>query len=711
MKKFKKLLAGIMTLAMLVTMLPATVLAADDECTDAACTTPHVAKIGEKRYHSIQDAINAAATGETVQIMEGTYAVPSMKAGITLEGAIKEDGTPAVRLEGTLGSTHNITLKNLHIKGGNAQRDAYASGNVLFENVTFEATGVYAIHYDGATDATLEFKDCTIIGWAALGGSASWKSCTFDGCIIKGNGTYGVIRTYYDATISNCTFDVANVNPKDSFQDGIHVVDSAKTVVNNCTNKNGNMEDIIFAAARIGNVYYGTLQAALKDAKAGDIIILKEDTTVTKDLTIPEGVTVKGNLILNNGKTIDNNGVIDGNVVIVMGELKGTGTVTGAVTNIDFGTNKFTKDGNTVIVATASSSKDPAKVEITYNGNTTIVNIPVDGQSEMILNTDGTATVNTGNTIIVNGNTITVLEGSVTLNPDITVTIPEGSTAKVGDTEIEVVDGNVVVNKDGTVTVSEGSVIKVNGNEISLPYGGTINADGTVTPNPAPPAPSTSSKKSTKKYAVSIDADEIENGIIKLSHSKAKKGATVTLTVTPDAGYELDKLVVLNKDGNEVELKDKGDGKFTFKMPRGGVEVDASFAEADAVVAKDTAKIVLTIDSIVALVNGEPVVNDVAPIIKGERTFLPIRLIAEELGATVTWNEAEQSVTIVKDDMTIVIYIGQAFALVNGEPVQLDEAAFIVNGRTYLPLRFVAENLGAVVTWDGLARTVTIVAE
>ena len=203
----------------------------------------------------------------------------------------------------------------------------------------------------------------------------------------------------------------------------------------------------------------------------------------------------------------------------------------------------------------------------------------------------------------------------------------------------------------------------------------------------------------------------MEDGTVKASSTSAKKGATVTLTVTPDDGYELDKLVVLDKDGNEVELKDKGDGKFTFKMPRGGVEVDASFAEADAVVAKDTTKIVLTIDSIVALVNGEPVVNDVAPIIKGERTFLPIRLIAEELGATVTWNETEKSVTIVKDDMTIVIYIGQAFALVNGEPVQLDAPAFIENDRTYLPLRFVAENLGAVVTWDGLARTVTIVAE
>jgi len=59
--------------------------------------------------------------------------------------------------------------------------------------------------------------------------------------------------------------------------------------------------------------------------------------------------------------------------------------------------------------------------------------------------------------------------------------------------------------------------------------------------------------------------------------------------------------------------------------------------------------------------------------------------------------------------MSIVIYIGQAFALVNGEPVQLDAPAFIQNGRTYLPVRFISENLGAVVTWDDTAKTVTIV--
>lgn len=230
-----------------------------------------------------------------------------------------------------------------------------------------------------------------------------------------------------------------------------------------------------------------------------------------------------------------------------------------------------------------------------------------------------------------------------------------------------------------------------------------------------PSAPSTGGGGGgSTKYSVSIDKDEIENGTVKLSSTRAVKGSTVTITVTPDVGYALDELKVLDKDGKEVELTDKGDGKFTFKMPRGGVEIEASFKKIaeDVVVDKpaiEETTLVLTIGQAIYQLNGEYKANDVAPIIKADRTFLPIRLVAEALGATVTWNEADQSVTIVEGDTTIVIYIGQAFALVNGNPVQLDAPAFIANSRTYLPVRFVAENLGANVSWDGTAQTVTII--
>ena len=85
------------------------------------------------------------------------------------------------------------------------------------------------------------------------------------------------------------------------------------------------------------------------------------------------------------------------------------------------------------------------------------------------------------------------------------------------------------------------------------------------------------SSSSSDRYEISKPSD-VENGSIKVSDSKAEKGDTVTITVTPDEGYELDELVVYDEDGDEIDLKDKGDGKFTFEMPKGDVEIEVSFA-------------------------------------------------------------------------------------------------------------------------------------
>ncbi len=118
--------------------------------------------------------------------------------------------------------------------------------------------------------------------------------------------------------------------------------------------------------------------------------------------------------------------------------------------------------------------------------------------------------------------------------------------------------------------------------------------------------------------------------------------------------------------------------------------------------------IVLTIDSVNIKVNNNTLINDVAPIIVNDRTMLPIRVIAEELGAKVDWDEAQQKVTVTKDDKTIRVYIDSDTAYVNDEVVKLDSPAFIQNSRTYLPLRFISENLGAEVDWDGDLQQVTV---
>ena len=102
----------------------------------------------------------------------------------------------------------------------------------------------------------------------------------------------------------------------------------------------------------------------------------------------------------------------------------------------------------------------------------------------------------------------------------------------------------------------------------------------TVTANWSRDGGSSSSGRddSDPRYAVGIP-DKTENGSVSVSPKNASQGDRVTVTVKPDAGYELDSLKVFDKNGKELELTDKGDGRFTFIMPAGRVEVKATFTE------------------------------------------------------------------------------------------------------------------------------------
>lgn len=89
---------------------------------------------------------------------------------------------------------------------------------------------------------------------------------------------------------------------------------------------------------------------------------------------------------------------------------------------------------------------------------------------------------------------------------------------------------------------------------------------------------SSGSSSSNPAYSVTTPSKS-ENGGVAVSSKNARKGDAVTVTVTPDAGYQLDKLTVTDKNGNVLKLTDKGDGKYSFTMPDGKVEIKAVFAK------------------------------------------------------------------------------------------------------------------------------------
>lgn len=209
----------------------------------------------------------------------------------------------------------------------------------------------------------------------------------------------------------------------------------------------------------------------------------------------------------------------------------------------------------------------------------------------------------------------------------------------------------------------------------------------------------------TSKYAVNVNISG--DGTAEADKNTAGRGATVTITVTPDEGCELVRLVVTDKYGDVIDVVDQGNGEYTFRMPSTKVNIEAYFTTA-AVEEPAERTMILTIGDTAAEVNGEYVENDVAPIIRNERTMLPVRFVAEALGAEVAWDAEAQKATITKDDTVIEIYINQPFAFVNNEAIELDSPAFIENSRTYLPLRFIVENLGAEVEWDAVSQKVII---
>jgi hypothetical protein len=119
--------------------------------------------------------------------------------------------------------------------------------------------------------------------------------------------------------------------------------------------------------------------------------------------------------------------------------------------------------------------------------------------------------------------------------------------------------------------------------------------------------------------------------------------------------------------------------------------------------------------TISVLVNGKPVVAETPAVIVSDRTMLPFRAVFNALGVpdnSIRWNPNSKSIEVWAQKKYIFLAIGSNFALINDgisdSMVQLDAPPYIEMGRTMVPVRFVAETLGADVTWQEKSRTVII---
>jgi N-acetylmuramoyl-L-alanine amidase len=104
--------------------------------------------------------------------------------------------------------------------------------------------------------------------------------------------------------------------------------------------------------------------------------------------------------------------------------------------------------------------------------------------------------------------------------------------------------------------------------------------------------------------------------------------------------------------------------------------------------------------------NEKQLTSEVAPRIVNDNTIVPVRIIAENIGAKVGWEDKSRKVTINKGDVSIELTINNPVVLVKGKSIKLEVAPTIIDDKTMLPLRFIGEQLGVKFNWDELTRSV-----
>ena len=228
------------------------------------------------------------------------------------------------------------------------------------------------------------------------------------------------------------------------------------------------------------------------------------------------------------------------------------------------------QEGETVLLlrdvsesATVSATKD---VLLNLNGHTITGNLTVIGA----LTIQDAGTTGKVNGVIQGSGDICILGGSYTQE------IPEDFCPD-GYGPNKNADGTYGVHKhvwdDGEITIEATETT-----EGVKTYTCTVcNAERTET-IPATGTQSSGSPSGSATYAVTTPGD-VTNGSVTVSPSRASSGRTVTITVTPDEGYELDELIVTDANGNEIRVTDKGNGKYTFTMPRSRVTVSVTFRQ------------------------------------------------------------------------------------------------------------------------------------
>ncbi len=683
-------------------------------------TAPEESKIDS--FDKLKAAIEAAEAGETIKLdadITGDVVVPEgVNITIDLNGkkitnsvghTIMNNGTLTIKGEGTVDNiTHGkAALYNkgtVTLNGGtfdrtkeNGKSDSSSGGNSYY---TIKNVGKMTIN-EGVNVLTAEGNG-ELGRFSSLVANGYYNGTTYDNdrgvdnpTLIINNGTFsgglntiknddraeltindGTFKNFYQATVQN--HNIATINGG-TYKAASDASSTGKETygVYNC----GCGADIDLGTLTVtGGIFEGADYAIADVSSQSAIVNISGGCFSGAKGAIVKGTNPDATISISGGTFSDkpaNAYVAEGYKAI---QVKGDKYVV---------TNKIALDKTSTRIRRGYT--DTLKAIVEANGKTYEVADPITWASDK----EAVATVENG---VVTGvdygsATITATLGGVTEAP---TTPGETETPDTTDAPTTQAEGDTATG-DGTDTDGDNTPSN------------TLTASCTVTVFKKSSSGSSSGGgggSSVAKYGVTIS--DSKNGAVTASAAKAETGDKVILTPKADEGYVLDKITAKDKDGKEVKLKAEKDGTYSFTMPKGGVTVDTTFKQAQGAASTDkpaaaTKTIILQIGSTAVLVDDQAIINDVAPVIRNDRTLVPIRVITEALGGQVAWNEAAKEVTLTVNGKEIKMTIGKALEKYGVAPV-------IIGGRTFVPVRFVADELGAVTTWDDATKTVTIQA-
>ena len=440
---------------------------------------------------------------------------------------------------------HTLTLlqdvtKDISIAAGSTLT-IEGSGKTLYGAINcVAASGEHA----DQTNTNLTLNNLTVDGDTDRNGTAD-KSI-----LITSQNQSATVVSGLNLTMTNCT--VQNSKAGVSGGQGMYLTNAKNLTIDDCTFTNcGGINyaiDLNLVAVQDAVISITNTRFEGNCGASGPIKVAERGTgdgTEADDIT---GARASVKSLTISGCTFNNsNPILGGDIVLGVttktGEKDGNDTGSFPVTIAD---NKTTKEDKQLKIKLAYT--DDSARDITTDIGSAVVG---DGTKDPAQGFTITATAGEGGAITPSGRVAVANGGSQTF----AVTADSGYS--ISDVTVDDSTAAAVVQNDnGTYTVQN------------------VTKDCTVHATFSKNSSSGSSSSSTR-YTVSVE--DTDNGSVKVSPTRASRGTTVTITVKPDEGYELDKLTVTGKDGDSIKLTDKGDGKYTFKMPASKVEVEAVF--------------------------------------------------------------------------------------------------------------------------------------